>query len=381
MTFQAAWNVAKVIFEGNGSKNDKNNYRPISVLPILCKILENHLCEYLCNLLQENNLLHDLQSGFRKSHSTETALIRLVDQLLLNLDNDKITGLVFIDYNSREAFDLIDHQLLLSKLKVLGVNETFLPLFRDYLSGRSQYVTIDGCHSTKRSVTLGVPQGSILGPILFLVFINDLPEALQHCVADIYADDTTISHSAHYQAAPNAVSEGLQEDIVEVLNWSSSNKLLLNESKTKSMLVTGKRLVKKMEHSTLQLHLKSSELNQVHSHKLLGVTIDSQLSFDQHVDGLCKKLAQRVAVLRKIRRSLPLDQRKLYYNAMIKQTMLYASTVWTSCSVENIQKVFRLQCTKMHRHIFADAFFRLNWQSSSFNDAFRVERVKLAMHF
>ena len=265
----------------------------------------------------------------------------MVDQLLLNLDNDKITGLVFIDY--KKAFDLIDRQLLLSKLRALGVNETFLPLFRDYLSGRSQYVTIDGCYSTKRSVKLGVPQGSILGPILFLVFINDLPEALQHCVADIYADDTTISHSAHYQVAPNAVSEGLQEDMVEVLNWSSRNKMLLNESKTKSMLVTGKRLVKKMEHSTLQLHLKSSELNQVHSHKLLGVTIDSQLFFDQHVDGLCKKLAQRVAVLRKIRRSLPLDQRKLYYNAMIKQTMLYASTVWASCSVENIRKVFRLQ--------------------------------------
>ena len=119
--------------------------------------------------------------------------------------------------------------------------------------------------------------------------------------------------------------------------------MLLNESKTKSMLVTGKRLVKKMDHSSLQLHLKSSELNQVHSQKLLGVTIDSQLSFDQHVDDLCKKLAQRIAVLRKIRRSLPLDQRKLYYNAMIKQTMLYASTVWTSCSVENIQKMFRLQ--------------------------------------
>ena len=254
-TFPTAWKVANVtpVFKGNGSRNDKNNYRPISVHPILSKILEKHICEYLCNFLKKNNLFHHLQSGFRKSHSTETALIRLVDQLLINLDNDKITGLVFIDY--KKAFDLIDHQLLLSKLKVLGVNETFLPLFRDYLSGRSQYVTIDGCHSTKRSVTLGVPQGSILGPILFLVFINDLPEALQHCVADIYTDDTTISHSAHYQEAPNAVSEGLEEDIIEVLNWSSSNKMLLNESKTKSMLVTGKRLVKKMDHSTLQLHL------------------------------------------------------------------------------------------------------------------------------
>ena len=142
-----------------------------------------------------------------------------------------------------------------------------------------------------------------------------------------YADDTTISHSAHYQVAHNAVSEGLQEDIVEVLNWSSSNKVLLIESKTKSMLVTGKRLVKKIEYSTLQLRLKSSELSQVHSHKLLGVTIDSQLSFDQHVDDLCKRLAQRIAVLRKIRRSVSLDQRKSYYNAMIKQTTLYASTV------------------------------------------------------
>ena len=129
---------------------------------------------------------------------------------------------------------------------------------------------------------------------LFLLFTNDLPEALQHCVADIYADDTTISHSAYYQAAPSTVSEGLQEDIVEVLNWSSRNKMLVNESKTKSMLVTRKRLVKKMEHSTLQLCFKSSELNQVHLHKLLGVTIDSQLSFDQHVEDLCKRLAQRV---------------------------------------------------------------------------------------
>ena len=128
-----------------------------------------------------------------------------------------------------------------------------------------------------------------------------------------------------------------------MLNWSADNKMILNETKTKSMLVTGKRLAKKMEQSTLQLHVNSTELEQVSSHKLLGVTIDSQLTFDQHVENLCTKLSQRIAALRKIRRFLPLDQRKLYYNAMIKQTMLYASTVWTSCSVENMHKVFKLQ--------------------------------------
>ena len=130
------------------------------MLPILSKILEKHIFECLCNFLKENNLFHHLQFGFRKSHSTETALIRLVDQLLFNLDNDKVTRLVFIDY--KKTFNLIDHQLLLSKLKVLGVDETLLPPFRDYLSRRSQYLNIDGCHSAKRSVTLGVPQGSIL---------------------------------------------------------------------------------------------------------------------------------------------------------------------------------------------------------------------------
>ena len=151
----------------------------------------------MCNFLRENDLFHHLQSGFRKSHSNETALIRLVDQLQFN-DNDKVTGLVFIDY--KKAFDLMDHHLPLTKLKVLGVKETFLPLF----SGRSrQYVNIDGCHSTIRPATLGVPQRSILGPSFFDVFINDLPETQQHSVADIYADDTTVSLFTHYQAAPN----------------------------------------------------------------------------------------------------------------------------------------------------------------------------------
>ncbi|PFX17087.1 putative RNA-directed DNA polymerase from transposon BS [Stylophora pistillata] len=366
--FPNAWKITKVtpVFKGNGSRNEKNTYRPISVLPILSKVLEKHICEYLVNFLKENDLFHPLQSGFRESHSTETALIRLVDQLLFNLDNVKATGLVFIDY--KKAFDLIDHNLLLSKLKALGVGEGSLPLFRDYLSGRRQYVNIDGHHSTQRTLTLGVPQGSILGPILFLVFINDLPATLQHSVADIYADDTTISYSTHYTTAPNDISVGLQTDIDEILNWSADNRMILNETKTKSMLVTGKRLAKKMEQSTLQLNVNSTELEQVNSHKLLGVTIDSQLTFDQHVENLCTKLSQRIAVLRKIRRFLPIDQRKLYYNAMIKQTMLYASTIWTSCSAENLQKVFKLQKHAAHVILGADTeansvqlFRKLDW--------------------
>ena len=128
------------IYKGQGNRDDKNNYQPITVLPILAKLLEKHICDHLCDLLEENALLHRFQSGFSKFHSTETALILLIDQLLFDLDSNRASGLVFIDY--KKAFDLIDHGLLLEKLKPYGVRDNELELLRSYLSGRTQYMYI-----------------------------------------------------------------------------------------------------------------------------------------------------------------------------------------------------------------------------------------------
>ena len=221
-TFPTKWKVGKVtpIYKGQGNRDDKNNYRPITVLPILSKLLEKHICDHLCVFLEENALLHRFQSGFRKFHSTETALIRLVDQLLFDLDKNRASGLVFIDY--KKAFDLIDHGLLLEKLKAYGVRDYEMELLRSYLSGRTQYVHINGCHSSPRTVSAGVPQGSILGPILFLLFINDLPSAAQHSTVDIYADDTTLSLSSDVTNGLTAMSSALQQDQDDVSQWSAA---------------------------------------------------------------------------------------------------------------------------------------------------------------
>ena len=215
-------------------------------------------------------------------------MIRLIDELLLNLDKDNVTGLGMIDY--KIVFDLIDHTLLLQKLRAAGIDNDYVSLFESYLSDRTQYVNIDRCHSALRDANLGVPQGSMLGLALFLIFINNLPKILEYSAAEIYADDTTISANVDYRSAPGVLNQVLQAHVSKVAQWTTDNKMVLNESKTKVMLVAGKRLHKTMSSTSLTVHVNSVELEQVQFHKLLGVIIDTQLNFNEDIENLCKKV-------------------------------------------------------------------------------------------
>ncbi len=218
--FPSKWKSVKVtpIYKGCGSKEDMNNYRPISVLSLLSKLMGKHVHHSLYSYLTEKKFLHQLQSGSRKWHSTQTALIRVVDQLLVDLDQNNVNGLIFIDY--KKAFDLIDHNILIAKLKSLGINSREIAFFTSYLKNRTQVVDTEGHRSTLKTITNGVPQGSVLGSLLFIVFINDLPKAITRSVVDIYADDTTISVSAAWESAPTAIQDQLQEDMDEVVKWT-----------------------------------------------------------------------------------------------------------------------------------------------------------------
>ena len=183
--FVENWKDAKVIpIYKEGNKRTLGNYRPISILPIISKVFEKEIFTQLYKHLNENCLISKFQSGFRPGHSTITALIQMCDNWYENMDNGKLTGVVFLDI--RKAFDSIDHVILLEKLAFYGVSQLELAWFQSYLSNRQQQCQINGCLSNKGEIICGVPQGSILGPLLFLIYINDLPNCLKTTTPCLY---------------------------------------------------------------------------------------------------------------------------------------------------------------------------------------------------
>ena len=242
-TIPSEWKTAKVtpIYK-SGDKSDPNNYRPISVLPLISKVMERAIQSQLIAFLNKHNLLSINQSGFRKKHSTETAAVYFVDHILEQMDRQMMTGSIFIDL--RKAFDLVDHQCLLHKLEHYGIRDKSLKWFENYLTTRLQSVKHNQDISSNLAIGHGVPQGSILGPILFVIYINDLPQCLMKSAIGMYADDTVIYFSA---TSPGLIKQVLQNDLNYVEQWLQENKLVLNQSKTKWMLFGTRQ---KLEHSS-----------------------------------------------------------------------------------------------------------------------------------
>ena len=222
------WRVTPLLKDG--AQDCRDNFRPISVLSILSKVCEKHVAASFMDYLVKTGLLYELQPAFHAGHSTESAVISLTDQILFNLDEDKLFGMVFEDF--RKAFDVVDHQLLLTKLRLYRVSDPSLSCFESYLSGRQQFVSIDGQRSDSLLIKQGVPQGSVLGPALFLLFVNDIPLHLTNSTVDIYADDTTITASAHFSDLCS-MTQRLNSDLDAVQRWASCKKMFINKKKTK----------------------------------------------------------------------------------------------------------------------------------------------------
>ena len=314
---------------------DPNIYRPISLLSVISKPLERHVHKHLIRYLESRKLLHPFQSGFRAQHSCHTALSRLTNVWLTNMNNSLITGVVFLDF--KKAFDLVDHGILLSKLQLYIKNSPSLPFFKSYLEERRQKVLLNGSYSNHKLIRFGVPQGSILGPLLFMVFINDLPLHLKcnKTQCDMFADDTSI-HSADKDIA--TLNQRMQQSLNEVSSWCQVNSMVIHPTKTKSMVIAT-RQKHQLSPLSINLSLKGTHVEQVSEHRVLGVIIDNQLSWKAHTVSVSKTISRKLFILSKLRYFLDFESRKMFFNAHIRSHFDYASTVWDGCSDNHIKKL------------------------------------------
>lgn len=339
--FPKVWKEAKVypIFK-SGHKDEVNNYRPISILPTLSKIIEKWIHTKLMTFLNNFNLLHKNQSGFRGGHSTESALILMIDSWLKAINDGKLVGCLMIDF--RKAFDLVDHGILLQKLKLYKCDERTITWFDSYLTSRTQTVSINNAMSGSESILYGVPQGSILGPLMFLLFINDLPQVLQNSVSstDLYADDTTIYD---IQSNIKSLETNLQNALILLTKWCRENGMVLNTEKTKVMLITSRQKRTIMKDKNLLLSYNDVELKLTSNEKVLGVHIEDNLLWNDHFLYISKKLSSYLWLLTQIKTSLSIEDKLLFYNAYIRPHLDYCCAVWGNTTHFNVQKLTRLQ--------------------------------------
>ena len=318
--------IAKVIpVYKKGEKTVFSNYRPISLLPAISKILEKNIFEQLSSYLRDSRLLFDHQYGFRPKHSTEYAALELIDRIITQLDKDEIPINIYLDLS--KAFDTIDHIILIDKLKYYGVHGTNLNLFSSYLENRKQYTEIDNIKSNMLQITTGVPQGSILGPLLFIIYINDFAQASKMFNFLIYADDTTLSSTLNVfsdKTHDQNFESLINEELVKINDWLKINKLSLNVVKSKFMIFQKK----KKNIQILNLKIDNVNIDQVKEFNFLGLIIDTNLNWKKHAEKISNACSKKIGILNKLKHILPLDIKKILYNSLIVPHINYCIMAW-----------------------------------------------------
>ena len=332
------WKFAKVtpVYKGKGDRLDKSNYRPISVISHVAKLFERELQSQLMSYLLQHDFVSMDQSAYRQHHNTQTSLQRVIDDWLDLICDDTLIGVCFLDI--AKCFDTIDHEILAYKLKCYGIVDNEYLFFRSYLAERSQIVACNNTASNVASLSIGVPQGSVLGPVLFLLYINDVSQHIYLGKANIYADDTLIYCTGN---TIDELQNLLQSCVNDVSRWYKGNRLVINANKCSTMLITTKGNMQ--VNNVPNIKIDDNILNQVKSTNYLGVTINENMLWDNHINSLCAKLSYQVSKLARLRAYTPLHVlRKLYFSC-VQPTIDYCINIWACTTDYNINKIQRLQ--------------------------------------
>lgn len=314
------------------SRDDIVNYRPVSILNAFSKIYERYILNSITPFV--NEFLSVFISAYRKNYSSNHVLIRLIESWKQSLDNKNFVGAVLMDLS--KAFDCIPHDLLIAKMYAYGFSIDSLKIFYSYLKDRKQNVKINCTYSVFQVLISGVPQGSILGPILFNIFVNDLLLWIKNAELHNFADDNTISCS---EKTLDKLTQSLISESEKAVEWFKDNMMIVNPEKFQAIIIDRKN----QDNNPVPLKISGKTIFSEKSVKLLGIEIDSKLNFDKHITQLCKKSASQLNAIIRLNSFLNLEQKTLLVNSFIYANFNYCPLVWHFCSKASMKKIEKIQ--------------------------------------
>ena len=337
--FPEQWKVSKVCpIPKVHNPSQSKDYRPISIHPIFSKILERVIMKQLCLFIEDQLVYSKNQPGFRKNHSTNTLLIKMRDDILNAQDRGEVTIAVLTDFS--KAFDTVDFDALLQKLHKLNFSKAALKFILSCLTDRKQFVQIDDKISSNKTVKFGVPQGSILGPVLFNIYVSDMNMVCEGSTCPQYADDSNIYNHCKPADIPESITK-LQTNINEVHKWSKSKNLIFNPDKTKFMIFSTKKSQARCTKYTFQAD-NEIILERTDATKILGVNFQQQLNWDSQVNKITRSCYSVFRTLHKIKRITPFKIRKHLSESLVLSKIDYCNSVsdpLTQAQEQCLQKV------------------------------------------